>query len=42
MELEKARIPASVTLVKPTAIATPFPEHAKNYLEQEPALPPPR
>jgi short-subunit dehydrogenase len=41
MELEEAGVPASVTLVKPTAVATPFPEHAQNYLEQEPALPPP-
>ncbi len=41
MELEKAKLPVSVTLVKPTAIDTPFPEHAKTYLEQEPALPPP-
>lgn len=41
MELEEAGVPVSVTLVKPTAIQTPFPEHAKNYLEQEPALPPP-
>jgi len=41
MELEEAGAPISVTLIKPTAIATPFPEHAQNYLEQEPALPPP-
>ncbi len=41
MELENDGIPAWVTLVKPTAIDTPFAEHAKNYLDQEPALPPP-
>jgi NAD(P)-dependent dehydrogenase (short-subunit alcohol dehydrogenase family) len=41
MELEEAGAPVSVTLVKPTAIDTPFPEHAQNYLDQEPALPPP-
>jgi short-subunit dehydrogenase len=41
MELEKDRAPVSVTLVKPTAIDTPFAEYAQNYLEQEPALPPP-
>jgi short-subunit dehydrogenase len=42
MELEHDRIPISVTLVKPSAINTPFPEHARNYLEDGvPALPPP-
>jgi hypothetical protein len=41
MELEKAEAPISVTLVKPAAIHTPFPEHAKTYLKEEPALPAP-
>jgi len=41
MELELDKIPASVTLVKPAAIDTPFPEHAKNYMEVEPTLPDP-
>lgn len=42
MELEHDRIPIAVTLVKPSATNTPFPEHARNYLEQGvPALPPP-
>lgn len=41
MELDKENAPISVTLIKPSAIATPFAEHAKNYMEQEPALPPP-
>jgi short-subunit dehydrogenase len=41
MELEEARMPIAVTLIKPTAINTPFPEHARTYLDQEPALPPP-
>jgi short-subunit dehydrogenase len=42
MELEHDRIPIAVTLVKPSAINTPFPEHARNYLEDGvPALPPP-
>ena len=31
----------SVTLIKPTATDTPFPDHAKNYLDEEPALPEP-
>jgi len=41
MELEKAGDPVVVTLVKPGATATPFPQHAKNYLSREPALPSP-
>ncbi len=34
-------MPISVTLIKPSAIDTPYPEHARNYLAREPALPPP-
>ena len=41
MELEADDLPISVTLIKPTAIHTPFPENAKNYLPYEPQLPPP-
>jgi short-subunit dehydrogenase len=41
MEIEADALPISVTLIKPTAIHTPFPEHAKNYMEFEPQLPPP-
>lgn len=41
MELEADKLPISVTLIKPTAIHTPFPENAKNYLAYEPQLPPP-
>jgi short-subunit dehydrogenase len=41
MELEKEAAPISVTLVKPAAIDTMFAVHAKNYMEKEPALPPP-
>ena len=33
MELEHDRIPIAVTLVKPSAINTPYPEHARSYLE---------
>ncbi|CAA9578174.1 MAG: Short-chain dehydrogenase/reductase SDR [uncultured Truepera sp.] len=40
-ELEAADAPVSVTLVKPAAIDTPFPQHAKNYMSEEPTLPPP-
>lgn len=40
MELEHAEIPISVTLIRPTAIDTPFPLHAKNLLKEgEPSLP---
>lgn len=32
----------SITLIQPTAVDTPYPEHARNYLDQEPKLPSPR
>lgn len=41
LELEEQHAPVSVTLIKPTSIATPFAQHAKNYLDREPTLPPP-
>jgi short-subunit dehydrogenase len=41
MELEDEDAPVAVVLIKPAAIDTPFPEHAKNYMEAEPTLPPP-
>ena len=41
MELESDHLPISVTLIKPTAIHTPFPANAKSYLPYEPQLPPP-
>jgi short-subunit dehydrogenase len=41
MEVEADKLPVSITLIKPTAIHTPFPENAKNYLDYEPQLPPP-
>ena len=41
MELEKEDAPVSVTLVKPSAIDTPYPAHAKNYMDQEATVPPP-
>lgn len=41
MELEAAGAPISVTLIKPGAIDTPFPLHAKSYLDKQPTLPPP-
>lgn len=41
MELEAEGAPVSVTLIKPGAIDTPYPHHAKNYMEAEPTVPPP-
>src|SRR5439155_6660231 len=41
MELEEEGAPIAVTLVKPAGINTPFPRHAKNYMEREATLPPP-
>jgi len=38
-ELDQA--PVSVTLIQPTAVDTPFPQHARNYMPQEAKLPPP-
>jgi NAD(P)-dependent dehydrogenase (short-subunit alcohol dehydrogenase family) len=41
MEVEEAGLPVVVTLIKPGAIDTPYIQHAKNYLPQEPVNPPP-
>jgi short-subunit dehydrogenase len=41
MELEEENAPVSVSLVKPSAIDTPYKDHAKNYLPVEPVNPPP-
>jgi short-subunit dehydrogenase len=41
LELEADKAPVSVTLIQPTAVDTPYPEHAANYLDQEPMLPTP-
>ena len=38
-QIDKA--PVSITLIQPTATDTPFPQHAKNYMDQEPKLPEP-
>ncbi len=42
LELELDEIPISVTLIQPTAVDTPFPQHAKNYTGKEASLPHPR
>jgi len=39
-EVDKA--PVSITLIQPTAVDTPFPQHARNYMNQEPKLPTPQ
>jgi short-subunit dehydrogenase len=39
---ELGKLPIAITLVQPTAVDTPYPEHAKNYMAQEPMLPSPR
>jgi short-subunit dehydrogenase len=39
-ELDDA--PVAITLIQPTAVDTPFPEHAKNYLPQQATLPTPQ
>jgi len=41
MELEHDKLPVTVTLVKPASINTPFVDHARNYMAEAPALPPP-
>ena len=41
MELEKDNAPVSVTLIKPTAIDTPFFKHAKTYMDAQPVEPSP-
>jgi short-subunit dehydrogenase len=41
VELELERLPISVTLIQPTAVDTPLPQHARNYMDREPKLPTP-
>jgi NAD(P)-dependent dehydrogenase (short-subunit alcohol dehydrogenase family) len=41
IELEKEHAPVSVTLIEPSAINTPYTEHAKNYMDVEPKHQPP-
>lgn len=36
-----AKKPVAITLIQPTAVNTPYPHHAKNYMEKEPKLPTP-
>lgn len=41
IELEKDDVPVSITLIKPGSIDTPYPEHARNYMDEAASLPPP-
>lgn len=41
MELEREGAGISVTLVKPGGCATPYPDHARNYMESTPRIPQP-
>lgn len=41
LELEEQNAPISVTLIKPSAIDTPYTRHAKNLMPVEPQNPPP-
>ncbi len=41
VELLHDEVPVAVSLVQPGATDTPFPQHARNYTEKEPALPTP-
>jgi len=34
--------PVVITLIQPTAVNTPYPQHARNYMDQEPKLPTPQ
>lgn len=41
MELAREKAGISVTLIKPAAIDTPFPDHARNFLDKPPRVPQP-
>lgn len=41
MELEAENVPIAITLVKPGAIDTPFPEHARKYMAEQAKHQPP-
>ena len=43
IEVERVdKAPVCVTLIQPTAVDTPFDEHARNYMDKEPNLPTPQ
>jgi short-subunit dehydrogenase len=39
---EVDRAPVAIALIQPTAVDTPYPQHAKNYMDKEPKLPSPQ
>jgi len=42
VEIEEVdQAPVLITLIQPTAVDTPFPQHARNYMDKEPKLPTP-
>ena len=44
LRVEQERVdgsPVSIVLVQPSAVDTPFPQHARNYMAEEPKLPSP-
>jgi short-subunit dehydrogenase len=43
VEIERVdRAPVSITLIQPTAVDTPYPQHARNYMDKEPKVPTPQ
>ena len=42
IEIEEVdEAPVSITLIQPMTVDTPYPQHAKNYMDREPKLPSP-
>jgi hypothetical protein len=39
--MEQMRLPISVTLIKPSAISTPYKDHARNLMDKPATLPQP-
>lgn len=39
MDIEREGLPISVTLIKPSGIHTPFPEHGRNHMDEPPRIP---
>ena len=42
VELEVEKAPVAIVLIQPTAVNTPFPQNARNYMDKEPKLPTPQ
>ena len=41
VELTRDKAPISVTLIKPSSVSSPFADHARNYMDEAPRVPPP-